>query len=100
MAEFYSARGWEIPPLPWTNLSPPFSNIRNVTSVQRESDDGFLLLANEMIIVLKLVDYHVIRPGSLQRLCIHIYNGDIKFTNLQTDLLIYIQHMVDVFFHM
>ena len=26
MAEFYSARGWEIPPLPWTNLSPPFSN--------------------------------------------------------------------------
>ena len=28
MAEFYSARGWEIPPLPWTNLSPPFSGIR------------------------------------------------------------------------
>ena len=26
MAEFYSARGWEIPPLPWTNLSPPFSS--------------------------------------------------------------------------
>ena len=26
MAEFYSARGWEIPPLPWTNLSPPFSD--------------------------------------------------------------------------
>ncbi len=25
MAEFYSARGWEIPPLPWTNLSPPLS---------------------------------------------------------------------------
>ena len=25
MAEFYSARGWEIPPLPWTNVSPPFS---------------------------------------------------------------------------
>ena len=25
MAEFYSARAWEIPPLPWTNLSPPFS---------------------------------------------------------------------------
>ena len=22
MAEFYSARGWEIPPLPWTNCSP------------------------------------------------------------------------------
>ena len=22
---FTSARGWEIPPLPWTNLSPPFS---------------------------------------------------------------------------
>ena len=28
VAEFYSARGWEIPPLPWTNLSPPFSAIR------------------------------------------------------------------------
>ena len=27
MAEFYSARGWEIPPLPWTNLSPPFSRV-------------------------------------------------------------------------
>ena len=27
MAEFYSARGWEIPPLPWTNLSPPFSDL-------------------------------------------------------------------------
>ena len=26
VAEFYSARGWEIPPLPWTNLSPPFSS--------------------------------------------------------------------------
>ena len=25
VAEFYSARSWEIPPLPWTNLSPPFS---------------------------------------------------------------------------
>ena len=29
MAEFYSARGWEIPPLPWTNLSPPFSPVRS-----------------------------------------------------------------------
>ena len=29
VAEFYSARGWEIPPLPWTNLSPPFSFARN-----------------------------------------------------------------------
>ena len=28
MAEFYSARSWEIPPLPWTNLSPPFSSDR------------------------------------------------------------------------
>ena len=27
MAEFYSARSWEIPPLPWTNLSPPFSRM-------------------------------------------------------------------------
>ena len=30
MAEFYSARGWEIPPLPWTNLSPPFSIDKDV----------------------------------------------------------------------
>ena len=30
MAEFYSARSWEIPPLPWTNLSPPFSAQRLV----------------------------------------------------------------------
>ena len=30
MAEFYSARGWEIPPLPWTNLSPPFSQMNEV----------------------------------------------------------------------
>ena len=29
MAEFYSARSWEIPPLPWTNLSPPFSDPRD-----------------------------------------------------------------------
>ena len=31
MAEFYSARGWEIPPLPWTNLSPPFSPLAVLT---------------------------------------------------------------------
>ena len=33
MAEFYSARGWEIPPLPWTNLSPPFSKIGDYSDV-------------------------------------------------------------------
>ena len=38
MAEIYSARGWEIPPLPWTNLSPPFSGIENVP--QRLYRDG------------------------------------------------------------
>ena len=27
MAEFHSARGWEIPPLPWTNLSPPNTEV-------------------------------------------------------------------------
>ena len=32
MAEFYSARGWEIPPPPWTNLSPPFSHVRGATN--------------------------------------------------------------------
>ena len=35
MAEFYSARGWEIPPLPWTNLSPPFSSIARALSDPR-----------------------------------------------------------------
>ena len=33
MAEFYSARGWEIPPLPWTNLSPPFSLVPSFDSL-------------------------------------------------------------------
>ena len=35
MAEFYSARGWEIPPLPWTNLSPPFSSSFRPASFRR-----------------------------------------------------------------
>ena len=39
MAEFYSARGWEIPPLPWTNLSPPFShNIRDSGTLAQMRD--------------------------------------------------------------
>ena len=28
MAEFYSARGWEIPPLPWTNTSERRSQVK------------------------------------------------------------------------
>ena len=35
MAEFYSARGWEIPPLPWTNLSPPFSDQLDLQALHR-----------------------------------------------------------------
>ena len=38
VAEFYSARGWEIPPLPWTNLSPPFSGV--AAGVTLSSDRG------------------------------------------------------------
>ena len=40
MAEFYSARGWEIPPLPWTNLSPPFSlmGLQAIYQAPRTSD--------------------------------------------------------------
>ena len=38
MAEFYSARGWEIPPLPWTNLSPPFSAIARQTKAVLKAD--------------------------------------------------------------
>ena len=45
MAEFYSARGWEIPPLPWTNLSPPFSLIDGV----RESTQSW----RELLLDLK-----------------------------------------------
>ena len=33
MAEFYAARSWEIPPLPWTNLSPPFSSMDDIGRV-------------------------------------------------------------------
>ena len=36
MAEFYAARGWEIPPLPWTNLSPPFSDMFPTEESARE----------------------------------------------------------------
>ena len=38
MAEFYSAHGWEIPPLPWTNLSPPFSVVKAADEDHAESD--------------------------------------------------------------
>ena len=38
MAEFYSARSWEIPPLPWTNLSPPFSGL----SYKRRATTGVM----------------------------------------------------------
>ena len=34
MAEFYSARGWGIPPLPWTNLSPPFSSLACTNAIE------------------------------------------------------------------
>ena len=40
MAEFYSARSWEIPPLPWTNLSPPFSCCQFLES-EKGLDHGF-----------------------------------------------------------
>ena len=40
MAEFYSARGWEIPPLPWTNLSPPFSRVSELTGLTLDSLSG------------------------------------------------------------
>ena len=38
MAEFYSARGWEIPPLPWTNChrrSQPFDEWTEVFGSER-----------------------------------------------------------------
>ena len=40
MAEFYSARSWEIPPLPWTNLSPPFSGITAFENLDRSQYQG------------------------------------------------------------
>ncbi len=48
MAEFYSARGWEIPPLPWTNLSPPFSLIE-------ARDDKQLLRFQKKLATYKLL---------------------------------------------
>ena len=38
MAEFYSARGSEIPPLPWTNLSPPFSDLASGVVADYQSE--------------------------------------------------------------
>ena len=40
VAEFYSARGWEIPPLPWTNLSPPFSDRMTQKTLSAFRSDG------------------------------------------------------------
>ena len=45
MAEFYSARGWEIPPLPWTNLSPPFAHRSTQRKRPRGRDDEEALTA-------------------------------------------------------
>ena len=70
MAEFYSARGWEIPPLPWTNLSPPFSlhpNLaelyrRKVAELQRAVQDPSL--RDEALTILRsLIDHVVITPA-------------------------------------
>ena len=44
MAEFYSARGWEIPPLPWTDLSPPFSGKISTVSKHANPPDAIFLL--------------------------------------------------------
>ena len=52
MAEFYSARGWEIPPLPWTNLSPPFSEAANIHDALRASGClGRLRLFRDVILI-------------------------------------------------
>ena len=65
MAEFYSARDWEIPPLPWTNLSPPFSHeagYKNLLShcyiiLQLSSGRSRHLLATSVKVILaKLLD--------------------------------------------
>ena len=34
MAEFYSARSWQIPPLPWTSLSPPHTGFIGYSAPQ------------------------------------------------------------------
>ncbi len=51
MAEFYSARGWEIPPLPWTNLSPPFSISHRSLQVETPEE-----VADDIRRVLELID--------------------------------------------
>ena len=51
MAEFYSARGWEIQPLPWTNLSPPFSPHLETEIVKRSDRvTGFVVLPKRWIV--------------------------------------------------
>ena len=55
MAEFYSARGWEIPPLPWTNLSPPFST----TNIYAEID---LEMKAKAMAICDIVEPGPIRP--------------------------------------
>ena len=49
MAEFYSARGWEIPPLPWTNLSPPFSPSKDASTSQMGRFETELLATDENV---------------------------------------------------
>ena len=62
MAEFYSARSWEIPPLPWTNLSPPFSGAppaKKATETEGNAENKFW--------TLRRVEAH--RFGGLHRHC-------------------------------
>ena len=49
MAEFYSARSWEIPPLPWTNLSPPFSHRVAAELAECSAGDQMALDVEEVV---------------------------------------------------
>ena len=49
MAEFYSARGWEIPPFPWTNLSPPFSGATAISDLLQDIRQKLVEMSNQGI---------------------------------------------------
>ena len=73
MAEFYSARGWEIPPLPWTNLSPPFSAGRACDPVAPLGHSGGSSVDASVDASISLnVSGHVVRCGHLSGLMMRL----------------------------
>ena len=91
MAEFYSARGWEIPPLPWTNLSPPFSP--NMAIRYREQVTTLVTALNNeesrpeaAELLRSLIDKIVLIPGrNGEKLAINIFGDPAGILNIAQD---------------